>query len=106
MTRESFFLWVMHRFAERFDRHAILKGGMALFLVGCPRSTNDLDYIFVPFQSKKEISGDIEKVLKEIPGASLSVTANSKALFFIVECRGVMVQIEAHGTAEPISLAA
>jgi len=35
-TRDGLFLWVMHRFAEIFENHAVLKGGMALRLVdGC-----------------------------------------------------------------------
>ena len=38
-TRDGLFLWVMHRFAEVFENHAVLKGGMALRLVDCPRRT-------------------------------------------------------------------
>jgi hypothetical protein len=29
---------------------------MELRLLDCPRYTNDLDYVFIPFASKKEVS--------------------------------------------------
>jgi len=32
-NQEGLFLWVMHRFSEVFEEHAILKGGMALRLL-------------------------------------------------------------------------
>ncbi len=45
---DSVFVWLIHRISDEFEDHAILKGGMELRLLNCPRSTNDLDYIFVP----------------------------------------------------------
>jgi hypothetical protein len=43
-TQDGLFLWVMHRFSEVFEKHAVLKGGMALRLLDCPRRTMDIDY--------------------------------------------------------------
>jgi hypothetical protein len=59
-TVDGLFLWVMHRFAEVFEEHAVLKGGIALRLLDCPRSTTDIDYVFVPFRSKTGITGRSE----------------------------------------------
>lgn len=42
-TADGLFLWVMHRFAEVFKEHAILKGGMAMRLIDSPRSTTDIE---------------------------------------------------------------
>lgn len=77
-TRDGLFLWVMHRFAEIFENHAVLKGGMALRLVDCPRRTVDIDYVFVPFRSKKEIADRVTEVLREIDGAVVDVNLHSK----------------------------
>lgn len=50
---------VMDLFARRFDKHAVLRGGMALRILGCERLTNDVDYFFVPYRSKKQIVAGI-----------------------------------------------
>ncbi len=44
---------------------------MALRLLDCPRCTNDLDYVFVPFRSKKEIVPLIDKALSDLKGAQI-----------------------------------
>jgi hypothetical protein len=72
-TAEGLFLAVMHAFAARFDQHAILKGGIALRLLESPRATTDIDYVFVPFQSKREIKADVEAALRGIDGAAVEV---------------------------------
>ena len=46
---------IMDLFARKFDKNAILRGGMVLRILGSQRLTNDLDYIFVPYKSKKDI---------------------------------------------------
>jgi len=40
---------ILDLFAQRFDKHAVLRGGMVLCILGCERLTNDLDYVFIPF---------------------------------------------------------
>lgn len=57
--------------AEKLESHAILKGGMVLRLLECPRYTNDLDYVFIPFRSKKEIVPLIDKALSDLKGAQI-----------------------------------
>lgn len=68
---EGLRLWIVNHLAEKLGHHAILKGGMVLRLLDCPRYTNDLDYIFVPFRSKKEIVPLIDKALSDLSGARI-----------------------------------
>ncbi len=79
-TREGLFLWIMHRFAEVFEDQAVLKGGMALRLMDSRRQTVDIDYVFVPFKSKKEIADAVRRILQEIDGAVADVKLHSKML--------------------------
>ncbi len=57
--------------------------------------TNDLDYVFVPFNSKKDIVKDILSALEEIGGAKLDYSLNSKCLRIALEAGGSKIQIEA-----------
>jgi predicted nucleotidyltransferase component of viral defense system len=93
-TRDGLFLWVMHRFAEVFEKHAVLKGGMALRLIDSPRSTMDIDYVFVPFSSKKDIANRIVDVLREIDGAEVDVDLHSKMLRAAFQVDDAAIQIE------------
>jgi predicted nucleotidyltransferase component of viral defense system len=95
-TREGLFLWIMHRFAEEFEEHAVLKGGMALRLMDCPRQTVDIDYVFVPFRSKKEITDRVRRVLDEIDGADVDIRMHSKMLRAEVRVDAAAVLIEAN----------
>lgn len=93
-TAEGLFLSVMHAFAARFHRHAILKGGMALRLLDSPRATTDIDYVFVPFDSKLEIADDVENTLRAIEGATVEVRLHSKMLRAIVQVDAARIQVE------------
>ena len=95
-TPDRLFLWVMHRFAEVFEQHAILKGGMALRLYDCLRSTTDIDYVFVPFESKNEIKDRIEAVLGELEEADVEIRLHSKMLRATVQIDDARIQIEAN----------
>ncbi|MEQ9501632.1 MAG: hypothetical protein RIT81_32475 [Deltaproteobacteria bacterium] len=39
-TRDELFLFVMHRFSEVFEQHAVPKGGMALRLLDSTRASD------------------------------------------------------------------
>lgn len=93
-TPDGLFLWVMHRFAEVFEDHAIIKGGIALRLLDCPRSTTDIDYVFVPYRSKKGIMRQVESVLSEIEGANVTSTLHSKMLRVTIELDSAAIQVE------------
>jgi len=92
---ESLMVAVMNRLAERFGNHAILKGGMALRLLDCPRATNDLDYVFVPFSSKNDVKNDLVAALRSLPDAEVACSLNSKALRCIVRQGALTLQVEA-----------
>ncbi len=86
---------VLDLFAQKFDKKAILHGGMVLRVLGSPRLTNDLDYIFVPYKSKKDIIEEIITCLKSIAGAGISYSINSKCLRVVLTVNMTTIQIEA-----------
>lgn len=74
-------VWLINIISESFPDNAILKGGMLLRLIDSPRYTNDIDYTFIPYSSKKDIIEPLIKFLssqKEIDAVSYSL--NSKCL--------------------------
>lgn len=93
-TNSSIMLWIMHKFSVVFKDHAILKGGMQLMLLSSHRATNDLDYVFSPFKSKKDVEMDIESILGELDGAKIEKTMHSKTGRFIISFGKANVQIE------------
>lgn len=94
-TQDGLFLWVLHRFAEVFADHAVLKGGIALRLFDCPRTTTDIDYVFVPFRSKNDIRARLESVLREIEGAEVAIATHSKMVRATLRVDGASIQVEA-----------
>ena len=86
---------ILDLFAQKFGERAILRGGMVLCLLGSARLTNDLDYIFVPYTSKKNIVDEIVIVLNTIEGVSLKHSMNSKCLRLVVTRASTTVQVEA-----------
>ncbi len=91
---EALLVEVMDVIAERFNKHAVLRGGMVLRVLGCERMTNDLDYVFVPFASKKDIVDDLLLALRGIEDATVTYTLNSKCLRIVLTRQDVAVQIE------------
>lgn len=86
---------VLDLFAQKFDKNAVLRGGMVLRVLGSPRLTNDLDYIFVPYKSKKDIVDEIITCLRSIEGADLDYSLNSKCLRVVLTVDDTTIQIEA-----------
>ncbi len=108
-SQSGLFLWVMHRFAEVFEDHAIMKGGMVLRLLDSPRLTNDIDYVFVPYESKKDIVEEIRSVLSEVDGAQVDIKLHSKMLRadFTVDAVSIQVEVNValHCEAMPMATA-
>jgi len=92
----ALFLWIMERFAEEFADHAILKGGLALRLLDSPRSTTDIDYVFVPYRSKRDIRADIESVLGELEDATVEIERHSRMLRAEIRIDEAAIQLEAN----------
>lgn len=103
-TADGLFLWVLHRFAEAFEEHAIVKGGLALRLFDCPRSTTDIDYVFVPYRSKNDVVGTLRAVLGELDGAAIRVHVHSKMIRADISVDGAAIRIEANVARECASL--
>ena len=93
-TQEAMLARVIDQFAARFDKRAVLRGGMVLRVLGCERMTNDVDYVFVPFRSKKDVLDEVLDALREIPGAEIRHSMNSKCLRLVVTVDSVSIQIE------------
>ncbi|OGJ85898.1 MAG: hypothetical protein A2268_08225 [Candidatus Raymondbacteria bacterium RifOxyA12_full_50_37] len=92
--REALLTTIMNRFSEVFREKAVLRGGMVLRLLECPRLTNDLDYVFVPFKSKNDIKDSVVSTLREIPGINLTYSLNSKCLRIVITSGSIKVQVE------------
>jgi predicted nucleotidyltransferase component of viral defense system len=95
-TVESLMVFLINTFSEKFPQSAILKGGMCLRLLDCPRLTNDIDYVFIPYRSKKEILKRVLVVLDEIDGLTYEYGLNSKCLRIRIRYRELATQIEAN----------
>jgi len=95
-TTETLNLWVLHRFTEVFGDHAIVKGGIAFQLFDCPRFTNDIDYVFVPYKSKDEIVDRLRAELESIEGSRVSVDVHSKMIRARLRVDDAAIQIEAN----------
>ena len=93
-TTEALLAWIVEFFSTSFGNSAILKGGMALRLMHSPRYTNDVDYIFVPFDSKRDVKDIVEKALSQVNGLRYESSMNSKALRILLTYGGQSAQIE------------
>lgn len=93
---EGLMVFLINTFSEKFPQSAILKGGMCLRLLDCPRLTNDIDYVFVPYRSKKDILECVTSVLDEIDGLTYRYNLNSTCLRIRVQYGEFSTQIEAN----------
>lgn len=93
-TLEDLMLFLINLFGEKYPQSAILKGGMALRLLDCPRFTNDLDYIFIPYSSKRDIVHDICQLLDEQQGLEYKYNLNSKCLRIRINYHNISTQVE------------
>jgi len=85
---------LINHLADSFGNNAILKGGMALRLLGCPRHTNDLDYTFIPYSSKNDIAEPVLNALSHLPGLNTHHSFSSKCLRYLCEYNKIQVQLE------------
>lgn len=74
---EALRIWIINHLCDQLGEHAVLKGGMVLRLLDCPRYTNDLDYTFIPYNSKKEIVAPILAALNELDGVKIQHRVHS-----------------------------
>lgn len=108
---EGLRLWIISHLSEKLGNHAILKGGMVLRLLDCPRYTNDLDYVFVPFRSKKEIVPLLDKAFEGLDGVQIKKGLHSTSVRYDIAMTNAFgtfrTQVEANVSesceSEPIS---
>jgi len=60
----------------------------------------DIDYVFAPFSSEKEIFDCIDTVLHEIEGAVIAIKLHSKMVIADLQVDGAAIQIEANVATE------
>jgi hypothetical protein len=98
---------VMHFLSDAFPNQAILKGGMELRLMDCPRFTNDLDYIFIPYELKKNAAEILMNALSQFPDAKIKSTVHSTCIRFLIEKDTTTIQLEVNVAmtckSEPVS---
>ena len=104
-STEALLSWIIDFFAQKFGNSAILKGGMSPRLMHSPRYTNDVDYVFIPFDSKKDVKTLVEEALSLVDGLMFRISMNSKALRIIVDYAGQQAQIEINVEMECPSIA-
>lgn len=82
---EELLIRIIHFMAEKFKAGILLEGGMFLRLLNCPRATQDVDYVLISSESKKEIAGRIKKMLSGLPDIRVeAVNLNSRGVFIDV----------------------
>ncbi len=93
-TQEGLMVFLINLFSEKFPESAILKGGMGLRLLNCPRMTNDIDYMFIPYTSKKDIVPGMCAVLDEVDGLEYEYGLHSTCLRVRVRYGELATQLE------------
>lgn len=97
-NREEILLRIIHLFAEHFKTDFVLKGGMLLRLLNCPRLTQDVDYVVITKESRKKWAKQIEEILGKIEDIKVDkVHLNSRGIWIDVssiEKPELQVQIE------------
>ena len=93
-SREALLAWLLNHVAVKFPHQAILKGGMVLRLLDSPRYTNDADYLFVPFESRRAVAAMLVEALHQVPSLKLKSELNSKCLRIKIEYGGQQAQLE------------
>ncbi len=91
---EALLTTIINLFADAFGKQAILRGGMVLRLLDSPRLTNDLDYVFVPFKSKNDITKAVIDTLNSLEDVTVTHSLNSKCLRCIVKKGEITAQVE------------
>jgi predicted nucleotidyltransferase component of viral defense system len=99
-STQGLMIWLINYFADTFGNSAVLKGGMELRLLDCPRYTNDIDYVFVPFSSRKDVCERVLNALMKEDELHIEHTLNSKCLRILCTYRDLHVQIEINVATE------
>lgn len=84
--REELLIRIIHFLADKLKTEIALEGGMLLRLLGCPRSTQDADYVLRSAQSKKVLAERLRRILSQWDEIRVvDLTLNSRGIFIDVE---------------------
>lgn len=85
-STEAFLARLINLLSDQFKDHLVLKGGMQLRLLNSPRSTQDIDFVWLSRESKKILAKLVRNTLsKEEDIVILKESLNSRGIFISVE---------------------
>lgn len=110
---EALLIRIINHLAQHLKDRLVLKGGMLLRLYHSPRSTQDIDFVLVSTESKKQLRTELVSALRSLPDVAITdVRVNSRGIFLDVKDAQHLALIEVsvlpslHLPAEPLSTAA
>ena len=84
-TTEELLTTLLGYLAEKFKNQLVLKGGMLLRLLNSPRSTQDLDYGWVPTKSREILAEELRESLEKLEGIKIDdIQINSRGIFLTI----------------------
>ena len=92
---EGLLVRLLHHVGETLPSQSVVKGGLVLRLLDCPRQTNDLDVVLLPFGSKRDAAPLLEKALRDFPCDGVEIHVHSTAIRARIRQGGVVAQVEA-----------
>ena len=101
---EALLVRLLHHIGQELPVQGIVKGGLVLRLLDCPRRTNDLDLVLVPYGSKRDAAPRLRQVLEAFPCDRLDIATHSTAIRARIRQGAVVAQVEASVAEECPSL--
>lgn len=101
---EALLVRLLHHIGQELPVQGIVKGGLVLRLLDCPRRTNDLDLVLVPYGSKRDAAPKLRQVLETFPCDHMDIVTHSTAIRARVRQGRVVAQVEASVAEECPSL--
>lgn len=92
---ESLLVRLLHHVSEAIPSRSVVKGGLVLRLLDCPRQTNDLDVVLLPFGSKRDAAPLLEEALRRFPCDELDIRVHSTAIRARIRQGDLVAQVEA-----------
>lgn len=101
---EGLLVRLLHHIGQELPVQGIVKGGLVLRLLDCPRRTNDLDLVLVPYGSKRDAAPKLRRILETFPCDRMDIATHSTAIRARVRQGTVVAQVEASVAEECPSL--
>jgi predicted nucleotidyltransferase component of viral defense system len=101
---EALLVRLLHHIGQELPVQGIVKGGLVLRLLDCPRRTNDLDLVLVPYGSKRDAAPKLRQVLETFACDRMDIATHSTAIRARVRQGAVVAQVEASVAEECASI--